>query len=199
MNPKPSDNESWQEVRFDEVVASWLRDEWHYACYDKMRTDENNAIVNEPDLSDLAHNEIRHELLAFNRHPILDHLPTGMKWHSGTFTEKSARECNLISTTWCKVLSGGSLKLVDAVEHFHHTSQKINPGDKEKIISIKSAMAGKDPEDTVLVFVGESFEGPFTAIEGNHRLVATALACKESKSNLHFKKSYFGIFPNVSI
>ena len=195
-NFQPKGNIS--EVSYNEVVASWLKGEWHYSCFDARRYDVEDRIIREPDLSNPKENALRLELLTSNRHSILDKLSEDIKWYSISYSHDDIDRTYLISPTkWCAQFSGGSFALKDAACDLEKKLPNMSPPDAEKIRQIYDSMNSEKIQSQKLIFVASSDTSPFTVIEGNHRLIAMLNKAQELAIDPIMYKAYLGISPGM--
>ena len=181
-------------VSFDEVVSSWLKDEWYYSFYDSMRSRETEDLVLRADLNDESENQKRYDLLYANRHPILDHVPKETTWYATEITQGDIPNLLLIQTTWCKHVSNGTCRLSDAINDFDNNLKKIGSENADKITGVYATLAQKTHQETAIIFTAADTASPWTAVEGNHRLIA--LGASLMKGDIASYKAYVGIFPN---
>ncbi len=176
------------EVSFNEVVWSWLADEWHYNFYSKDRNEFSNAIIEHPDFSNETENKTRYDLLFRNRHNMLDKIPSDTIWYSVDFTNEDIDRIFLIPATWCLKITHGSYRLVDAVNNTHKGERDITGEAVKRIQEISHTHPDSIPGK--FVFIASSLTSPFTTIEGNHRIIAFGLT--GYKTNF-LKDAYLGI------
>ncbi len=188
-----------QEVSFNEVIASWLKDEWHYPFYDDKRNIVPERIIISPDLLNLGENKIRYDLLSANRIPILKNLPEDIRWFAVPFIKHDIERAFLITTSWCREISTGTFALKDALDNLHKKLYKINDITIECMESIKESATVEKISNTKLIFVASHLEGNMTVIEGNHRLIAmTSKALEIDKVDPIFNKVYVGISEKIT-
>jgi hypothetical protein len=150
-------DKSWKRISGDEVVAAFLNAE-HGKRF-SFPEPWSNLIAN-PDLNSRIENHKRRRMLYLCRGWVMIELPTDTEWHQvDHLTEGELDELLVIannSEIWDRV--GNGLRRAAAREP--PTPLEANPSDWKRII-----------------LWGHNKAGPFTIIEGNHRLIAYVTAC----------------------
>jgi hypothetical protein len=113
-------------------------------------------ILEDPDFGDESQNEARSSLLAFGRNGLLSQIPQSTVWYRvSSLRESHFDELRVIGRCgWDDV------------------------GDENELLNVakrRSETLTSNPSDWVApILWGHTEEGPFTIMEGNHRLVAYA-------------------------
>lgn len=145
--------ETWTPCSANPIVLEFLRAEWDkWPILDRIG---DRRLVTEPDLTDDVQNKQRMRLLWRVRGPLLHHIPSDTRWF----------EVQRLSTQHFWQLR--------AINH----KDWISPDDRNELekVAIRNrqplmaSIAGFQP-----ILWGHDKEGPFTILEGNHRLTALA-------------------------
>jgi hypothetical protein len=162
INSKSTTNMSlakqkWKEVTINHVYHAFLKGE-----YDKIFPNQkaqgvqNRAIVEHPDLTDKSQNYKRALLLLNYRSPLLLRIPCSTVWYEVS----SLEEYHL-----------GELRIIGRCgwDDINDQNELLSVADRrsENIDSLPI-------EWNTPILWGHTKEGPFTILEGNHRLVAYA-------------------------
>ncbi|MFA6524005.1 MAG: hypothetical protein WC264_00870 [Candidatus Paceibacterota bacterium] len=186
-----------KEKSFDEVVANWLKDEWHYSNHDKYREYVSEDLILNPNLKNQKENKKRFDLLMSYRSNIISQLPTDTKWYLAKLTKEDIKRTFLIPMTkgWVAQITNKTCCLIDAINKTFWSA--TNQIDIERIEKIKTKLNDKNV-NTRLIFISSSKNSSFTCIEGNHRLIAiTAKALENYNSNIILNEIYLGISPKM--
>lgn len=148
--------QKWEKVTINQVHHAFLKGEFDNCIktFGKHAI-ENKNLIDNPDFSNESQNCKRSFLLCF-RAPLLFQIPCSTIWHRVSLLEQNHLD-ELIVIGRC-----GWDDLRDQNELLKVAKRKT-----EKMNSVPSEW---DP----LILWGHTKEGPFSIIEGNHRLVAYA-------------------------
>jgi hypothetical protein len=167
------ENEAWVQSSYDAVVLAFLKSEWS-----RWRLADRGDIrlVTEPDLTDWMQNQTRLALLQAVRGVVLQRIPS--------------------DTTWFEVrhLSGCHFWQLHAI----HRSDWSRHSDTNELLEVSRLLPEKLRQESASwgswrpILWGHSRSGPFTIIEGNHRLTALASAAPARQQNVRMT-TYVGI------
>jgi len=165
----PLSKQKWEQVSIHEVYYTFLKGEFE-KCFNSFKEYVSYAgqvvvvdkeslkkqILEDPDFGDESQNAARSALLAFGRNALLSQIPQSTVWYKvSSLRESHFDELRVI----------GRCGWDDA-------------GDDNELLNVakrKSETLTSNPSDWVApILWGHTEEGPFTVIEGNHRLVAYA-------------------------
>ena len=187
-----------REVSIDEIVASWLKAEWHKACYDLYRSDDIEQIIASPDISNETENRLRNSILSIDRGVMLKELPENVIWYEIQYAKEDVSRTFLINTTWCRDITRESCLLSDAARILMFT-YKTNQIIQEYCQVLGTLLPMVKFSETEIVLVGRNLDDIFVVLEGNHRMVALFDKLQEnSKESILFKRSFLGISSNLS-
>src|SRR3989344_32061 len=180
---------------FEEVVHVWLRNEWHYPCYNKFRKSVPLNILSNPNFFDELENKMRFDLLYKNRGHMLKQIPNNTKWYSIEYSKNDIDRTSLIPMRkgWTSKISGGSCWLRDSLNK--KSWEVVNKKCKDIIHNIYRSLKNKRRQ-TELIFLAENNRSFFSVLEGNHRLVAIARKMIKSKKTIKIK-AIIGISPKM--
>ncbi len=193
-----------------EVIAEFLRNEFHHHDFDRDR-EQFRALVYGGDRSDEMQNAIRRALFYRRRGHMWNQLPRDTQWWQVELEDRDlSRVCVLARTHWRKI-GGGNCLLRHVVEQirtrdFHgvrviggtaHGGIEVSDvGEKaDAIRAFSETLRGHD-DGSAVVLIGVDEERPVTILEGNHRLVAALLASPELLKSRF--RVYFGASPQMA-
>lgn len=182
-----------EEKSFNEIVASWLKCEWHYPFYILKRKIIPKKIINQPTFSN-SENKIRLKLLCSNRGHMIKQLPKDTKWYSIVFKKKDIPRTSLIPMKkgWTFKITKGTCMLKDALNK--ENWNLINTEDRNRIQNIYSSFKKSISNKEIrLILLASSPNSLFSILEGNHRSVALATKSLENNQKSLIIPSYLGI------
>lgn len=178
---------TFKKLTIHDVIASWLRDEWHYRMYDKKHTPEIEKIVLTPNTEHEKENELRRKLLSLKRGKMLDQIPKDTTWYLAELTQEDFNRSFLINTTWCRDLTNNSCKITELIKNIDRNLQDKENEHIEKIKGIKQKATLESISNTTLILIGPDLNSAFTVIEGNHRIIGILSTLKELGSHIPIK------------
>jgi O-antigen/teichoic acid export membrane protein len=161
-------------LREEEVIAEFLRSEFHHAEFDDYRI-AFDSIVQHPDLSNQRENEVRRALLFLRRGAMWRELPSDTTWYAIGLALKDLSRIRFFPRAQWRRVARGSFYLPQVVEHLQSELQA--PGEDEflnKLRMLSSSVREGVTNRTVLL-IGVNPTGPLTILEGNHRMAAAML------------------------
>jgi hypothetical protein len=146
--------ETWSACSMHDIALAFLRAERDKSLAQVMFGDRR--IVDKPDLTDAVENNLRASLLCGMREPLLRLVPAGTRW----FEVKHLRECHFAQ--------------LHAINHaYWNHRDDMNELDKiavRKPQVLRGSIGDWEPP----ILWGHDASGPFTILEGNHRMSALA-------------------------
>jgi len=176
-----------------EVVAEFLRNEFHHPDFDPCR-ERFAALVRDPDLSDQAQNAVRRALFYRRRGHMWNQIPSGTAWSLVRLEPADLDRLSVLPRAHWTKIAGGNYLLCHVVERirtrdFHGT--RVIGGSADGGIEISdvgkqvddirafSRQLSQRSDDTAVVLIGIDDFQPVTILEGNHRLTAALLVSPE--------------------
>lgn len=147
-------NERWMPVDFNRVVYDFLKAEWHQ--YPVELKGQHLGLVESPKLGDGHEDQIRLQLLTWRRRHLLSRIPGNTVWFAVSHLRKRH---------YSQLL---------AINHHDWRS----PDDQNELLKVAvrrpEPMKSHPSTWATPILWGHSMSGPFTILEGNHRLTALA-------------------------
>lgn len=148
--------ETWTETTYDHVVFSFLKAEW--SEFPSHIRAQWGSIVENPCLSDSRENQMRMRLLNIRRSRLLSQIPDDTIWFAVTYLRRS------------------HLNELRAINHRAWRSP-MDLNELPKVALRKRAPLRSHPSTWANpILWSHTTGGPFTILEGNHRLTALAAA-----------------------
>src|SRR3989344_767302 len=102
---------------FDEVIYSWLRDEWYLPHYNQLKRETPQKIIENPNLSDIKENKIRLDLLRPVRSPMIDPLPIDTKWYTVSLNKGDVERTFIVPSSDWLPITKDSYSILEAMKN----------------------------------------------------------------------------------
>ncbi|HTW59105.1 MAG TPA: oligosaccharide flippase family protein [Terriglobales bacterium] len=170
----------------EEVIAEFLRSEFHYPEFDEYRADFGR-IVTRPDLTNLRENELRRALLFLRRGAMWRELPADTKWFAVGLTMNDLNRVRFFPRAQWRRVAKGSFYAPEILEQIRlGFDNSENDEFFNKLRRLSASFHGGPVNPTVLL-IGVDERGPLTILDGNHRMAAAMLTEPLGSLNgLHF-------------
>lgn len=193
-----------------EVIAQFLRNEFHHHDYDPDR-ERFAHLVRDLDLGDENQNALRRALFYRRRGHLWDEIPRDTAWSLVRLEDFDLdRLCVLARTHWNKIAAGNCLlrNVVAQIRtrDFHGTwviggtaHGGIEISDVGQCVDSIRAFSDhlrRNQENTAVLLIGVDDLQPITILEGNHRLTAALLVSPELLKSQF--RVYFGASPAMA-
>jgi hypothetical protein len=199
VEPGPVTSEPLQRLRRvaeEEIVAEFLRGEFHHPEFDPYRRDFNH-IVEQGDLDHPHENFIRRALLFRRRGRLWRELPADTEWWEIALTSSDLARLQAFPRNEWRRFAGGGFYLAEMISRIE---AEVARGQQSRFLTKLGAIAtdlhGSNVPDAVLL-IGIDGRHPLTIIEGNHRMTAAMLTMPES-AHRRFR-FYCGFSPNMNL
>ena len=167
-----------------EVIADFLRGEFFHKEYDADRA-QFTTIVEHPDLTNAAENEIRRVLLFRRRDTMWWELPEDRQWWEIEFDPEDVELVSVFPRAHWRKIARGNFSALHVAERVRQLKDSGSDEFLGKISSIGSRLTtGLRQEDLrhedlpqgMIILLGLDESRPVTLLEGNHRFIAALLA-----------------------
>jgi O-antigen/teichoic acid export membrane protein len=185
-------NLAWDEIRTirrvseNEVIAEFLKTDFHKPEFRKYQQ-TLGEVVTTPNLSDVVENAVRQALLFVRHGALWRELPAGTQWFEVEIESADLERIRVFPRAQWRRLARGNFDLTEI-------SQRIATGDCNgvadesfllKIQQLRNRL-GQDWDPGAVLLIGLNQTGPFTLLDGNHRMVAAMLASPEALARFRF-------------
>jgi len=179
----------------EEVIAEFLRSEFHYPDFDEYRTAFEN-IVARPDLSNSRENELRRALLFLRRGAMWRELPADTKWFVIGLGMKDLARIRFFPRAQWRRMAKGSFYLPSVVDRMRVALESSTEDAFLKQLSRLTLSVREGSVNPTVLLIGVNATGPLTILDGNHRMAAAML----SQSPLPFGRFRFicGFSPRMT-
>jgi O-antigen/teichoic acid export membrane protein len=179
----------------DEVVAEFLRSEFHYPEFDEYRSDFNHLVMH-PDLSNSRENELRRALLFLRRGAMWRELPSDTKWFAVELAIGDVDRIRFFPRAQWRRISKGSFYLPEILQELRLALDTASEDEFfNKLRRLTASLPGNPVNPTVLL-IGVDETGPLTILDGNHRMAAAMLT--EAPSPLSRFRFICGFSPKMT-
>jgi hypothetical protein len=162
-----------------EVIADFLRGEFFHKEYDADRA-QFAAIVEHPDLTNAAENEIRRVLLFRRRDTMWWELPEDRQWWEIEFDAEDVELVSVFPRAHWRKIARGDFSALHVAERVRQLKESGSDEFLSKITAIGSRLTTdvqqEDPAQGMIILLGVDEQRPVTLLEGNHRFIAALLA-----------------------
>jgi O-antigen/teichoic acid export membrane protein len=158
-----------------EVIAEFLRSEFHHPEFEEYRTDFEH-LVNHPDLDNNRENALRRALLFLRRGAMWRELPDDTEWFQVKLSRRDLERIRFFPRAQWRRVAEGSFYVIDMVECLRIKSQQ-SPQDEffQKLGRLSTPVQQGQVNPTVLL-IGVDGSSPLTILDGNHRMAVAMLA-----------------------
>lgn len=173
--PAPPEVRRLRQVREDEVIAEFLKNEFYHSDFDEARK-EFAGIVLRPNLEDAQENTRRRNLLFRKRGGLWRELPRDTTWWEVSISPRALGRIRVFPRAdWRRFAQRGfSLPLFAGRIA---TSLAQSPSDSFlTALGVLQQQLAKGGIGGSVLLIGMDEDRPLTIIEGNHRMVAAALS-----------------------
>jgi O-antigen/teichoic acid export membrane protein len=184
-------------VSEDEVIAEFLKNDFCCPEFQEYQ-DIAGRLVNAPVLDDASENRARRALLFVRHGPLWRELPEGTEWFKAEISQVDLQRIRVFPRAHWRKLAGGDFNITQVARRMLHESHRSRTPEafRDKIDRLRDHFQtfGLSVPGAVLL-IGLSENGPFTVLDGNHRLLAAMLAAPDAVDRLEF---FCGLSPKMA-
>ena len=169
----------------EEVIAEFLRNEFHHREFDEDRA-KFQRLVENPDLGSAAENALRRALLFRRRGALWRELPSDTRWWETKLQAADVEHIRFFPRAQWRKLSRGRFYVNEIVDRIRNTGPNLDENFHRKLQAVSSELQEESAEPTSILLIGQDESSPLTIIEGNHR-VAAALLVSPGRLPEHFR------------
>ena len=181
----------------DEVIVEFLKND--FQCPEFQSYQETVArLVTAPALQNAEENKVRRALL-FVRHAALwRELPEGTEWFEAEIRSADLHRIRVFPRAHWRKLASGDFSITQVAQRVVDDRYRDRTPEtfRAKIEDLRDRLQEDDTAVAgAVLLIGLSESGPFTILDGNHRLLAAMLATPEAVDRLRF---YCGLSPKMA-
>ena len=180
----------------DEVIAEFLKND--FQCPEFQEYQEAAArLVTTPTLDNADENKMRRALLFVRHGALWRELPKGTEWYEAEIRSADLHRIRVFPRAHWRKLADGDFTITQVAQRivdrrFHDLAPEAF---WSKIENLRDHLQEDDTAAGAVLLIGLSESGPFTILDGNHRLVAALLAAPEAVDRLRF---FCGLSPKMA-
>ena len=172
-------------VSEDEVIAEFLKTDFHhpeFTTYQKAL----GTLVKSPDFSNSQENSTRRALFSLRHGSLWRELPQDTEWFEVAIGDLDLNRVRVFPRAQWRKLASGDFAITKIAQSIAKSLKAISE-DKflAKIADLRNHLSKNGPDGAVLL-IGLNQDGPFTILDGNHRMVASMLISPEAVSKLRY-------------
>ncbi len=164
-----------RELTDAEVIAEFLRSEFHHPEFDDYRR-EFEHLVSRPDLTSSRENAMRQALLFLRRGAMWRELPADTKWFEVELAPEDLARIRFFPRAQWRRFAQGSFFLTDVVERIR---VKLEQPSNDKFMGKLRLLSYSVQEDLInptVLLIGLDRNSPLTILDGNHRMAAALVS-----------------------
>jgi O-antigen/teichoic acid export membrane protein len=161
-------------LREEEVVAEFLKSEFHHTEFDQYRR-QFDYLVQHPDLSNSRDNGVRQALLFLRRGAMWRELPTDTKWFEVEMNLEDLARLRFFPRAQWRRVANGSFYLLDVVKRIHAKLEASAQGEFFDKLRLLGYTIQEEAVNRTVLLIGVDAQGPLTILDGNHRMAAAML------------------------
>ena len=173
-------------VSEDEVIAEFLKND--FQCPEFLEYQEAvSALVTKPNFADPDENDIRRALLFVRHGALWREIPKETEWFEAEIRHSDLNRIRVFPRAHWRKLALGDFTLTQVAQRVADARDRKLGAQafRVKIEGLRDRLAQNADAGAVLI-IGLSKNGPFTILDGNHRLVAAMLTSPVTMGQLRF-------------
>lgn len=184
-------------VSEDEVIAEFLKNDFQSPEFHDFQ-DVGAQLVSTPALENPQENRLRRALLFVRHGALWRELPKGTAWFEAEVGSADLYRIRVFPRAHWRKLAVGDFTITQVAQRIlddrfrNRTPVAFRAKISDLVVHLReddSAVAG------AVLLIGINESGPFTILDGNHRLLAATLASPGAVDHLRF---YCGLSPNMT-
>ncbi len=184
-----------RQVGENEVIAEFLKTDFHSPEFEPYR-DALHDLVTAPDLQDQAQNKLRRALFNVRHRSLWKQLPGDTEWYEAEVEVKDLERIRVFPRAQWRRFAVGNFDLSQVVQRISDDRYRARAGAAflAKIEDLRDHSRQGSLSGAILL-IGLDERGPFTILDGNHRMVAALLSSPSELAKLRF---FCGLSPNMA-
>jgi O-antigen/teichoic acid export membrane protein len=182
-------------VSEDEVIAQFLKSDFYNASFEDYQ-EALGGLVATPNLDNAIENAKRRALLFVRHGALWRELPSGTEWFEVEIRRADLDRIRVFPRAQWRKLARGNFAITRVVQRIAtgRCDDVAEDAFFSKIRNLRSWLE-QDVDAGAILLIGNSESGPFTILDGNHRLVAATLSSLEAAHRFRF---FCGLSPRMA-
>ncbi len=169
----------------EEVMAEFLRSEFHHPEFDEYRNQFDHLVRN-PDLGSLRENAVRQALLFLRRGPMWRELPADTGWYEIELRPEDLDRVRFFPRAQWRRVAQGDFHLMEVVNRLRPRLQTPTNDTFFNKLRLLSVSVQDNLANPSVLLIGVNETGPLTILDGNHRMAAAMLGSSVPFENFRF-------------
>jgi len=178
-----------------EVIAEFLKTDFHSPEFEQYQT-ALHGLVNEPDLEDESQNKVRRALFNVRHRSLWKQLPSDTEWFEAEMEIRDLERIRVFPRAQWRRFALGDFDLTQVAQRIIDDRYRARASATflAKIDDLREHSKDGSLSGAVLL-IGLDERGPFTILDGNHRMVTAMLSSSPDLGRFRF---YCGLSPNMA-
>ena len=179
-----------------EVIAEFLKSDIGSPEFERFR-DVMEQMVTAPDLKDDIQSQVRRAFFNIRHRSLWNELPADTQWFEAEIRVQDLHRVHVFPRAQWRKLALGDFGLRQISERMLEPSYRgrTTQAFQDKIDNLRRQLKKDDISGAAILLIGQDPGGPFTILDGNHRLVAALLVSPETVERFRF---YCGLSPRMA-
>jgi O-antigen/teichoic acid export membrane protein len=180
----------------DEVIAEFLKNDFQCPEYEEYQT--SAQLVLSPDLDNERDNRVRRALLFVRHGSLWRELPAGTQWFEAEIRKTDLPRIRVFPRAHWRKLAVGDFAITQVAQRMadEEFRGRTSESFREKIEDLRDHLQEENKSMAgAVLLIGVNESGPFTILDGNHRLLAAILAGTKAVDRLQF---FCGLSPHMA-
>jgi len=146
-----------------------------------------DQIVTHPNFEDAGENALRRVLLSIRHGSLWRQLPRNTEWYEVEVHSADLHRIRVFPRAQWRKVARGNFAATD-VTQYPEAEEFQNSADEAFLTKLENLrdLVRRDYDGGAVLLIGENASGPFTILDGNHRLVAAMLEAPERVERYRF-------------
>ena len=184
-------------VSEDEIIAEFLKNDFECPEFEDYQ-EATSRLVTAPALQNADENKVRRALLFVRHGSLWRELPEGTQWFEAQIGLDDLQRIRVFPRAHWRKLALGDFSITQVAERITDERYRDRAPEafRAKIEDLRDHLQLVDsPVAGAVLLIGITERGPFTILDGNHRLLAAMLATPEAVDRLRF---FCGLSPKMA-
>lgn len=169
----------------DAAIAAFLKSDFHNPAFREYREPLGN-IVRNPNFGDPEENAKRRALFSIRHLYLWREIPSDTEWYEVEITPDDLANVRMFPRAQWRKVANGRFSTLAIADGMKRKEDQLDSTFVSKIQAIGRRFETADPELGAVILIGLSESGPFTVVDGNHRLMAAILRSPQAIQKLRF-------------
>ncbi|HUB02559.1 MAG TPA: hypothetical protein VL983_07730 [Terriglobales bacterium] len=182
-------------VSENEVIAEFLKNDFNSPEFAQYRG-QLEALVATPNVQDDQENSVRRALFNVRHGQLWRELPSDTQWFEAEISANDLDRLRVFPRAQWRKLALGNFGLAQVADRIldERYRERATTTFLEKIDDLRDQLM-QDVVGGAVLLIGRNEGGPFTILDGNHRLVAAMLTSRRTLERFRF---FCGLSPNMT-